>query len=122
MDVISYYSDYLRPGMVDLSQSSAAPPQLDPDFRGIPWESVRPPGGVAELRSAVAATCFQTLCRDDVLLCSGASEALVAVALGLELHGRPVVALPGTYPSFTATLRSVGAHRYRSFEECPHPA
>ena len=87
----------------------------------MPWAAVRPPGGVPALRAAVAAHCYTSLGPDDVLLCSGASEALVASVLALGHSGRAVIALSGTYPSFTGTLRALGARRYRSFDRCPAP-
>jgi aspartate/methionine/tyrosine aminotransferase len=66
-------------------------------------------GGVQALRAAVAARCYTSLGPEDVLLCSRASEALLACALALRCRERPVVALPGTYPSFTGMLRALGA-------------
>jgi aspartate/methionine/tyrosine aminotransferase len=122
VDVIEFYSRYLRPGMVDLSQSSARPMPITPEFRAVPWDAVRPPGGIPQLRAAVASVCYRSLAPEDILLCSGASEALVATALSLDLEGKPVVALPGSYPSFTATLQTIGARRFRSFEGCSNPA
>jgi aspartate/methionine/tyrosine aminotransferase len=116
MDVTSYYSRYFRPGMIDLSRSGFDAVQLDPDFANVPWDAVRPPGGIAELRAAVASRCYSGLGPDDILLCSGASEALVATVLALGLAGKPVVALPGAYPSFTRALEAVGAVRYSAFD------
>jgi aspartate/methionine/tyrosine aminotransferase len=121
VDLTRYYSSYCRQGMVDLSRSSADPPSLALTFEQVPWATVRPPGGVPALRAAVAARCYTSLGLEDVLLCSGASEALVATALALGSGGRPVVACSGTYPSFTGTLRALGARRYRCFESCPAP-
>lgn len=121
MDVTAYYATHFRDGMVDLSRSSADPLPLTSNFEEVPWSSVRPPGGIADLRAAVARCCYRTLVPDDILLCSGASEALVACALTLASPGRSAVALPGSYPSFTRTLRVLRARRFRSFERCREP-
>ncbi len=121
-DLTTYYSAYCRAGMVDLSRSNGEPAPLAPAFESIPWAAVRPPGGVAPLRAAVAAHCYRLLGPEDILLCSGASEALVATALALASRGSAVVALPGAYPSFTATLRALGACRRRAFDSSTTPA
>jgi aspartate/methionine/tyrosine aminotransferase len=121
-DLTTYYSAYCHAGMVDLSRSNGEPAPLTPAFEGVPWAAVRPPGGIVPLRAAVAAHCYRLLGPEDILLCSGASEALVATALALARRGCTVVALPGTYPSFTATLRTLGAHRRRAFDSCTPPA
>jgi aspartate/methionine/tyrosine aminotransferase len=111
MDLVTYYSTYCRPGMVDLSRSNGDPPSLAPIFEQVPSAAVRPPGGAPALRAAVADRCYTSLGPEDVLLCPGASEALVASALALQCRGRSIVAVPGTYPSFTTTLRALGARR-----------
>jgi aspartate/methionine/tyrosine aminotransferase len=120
-DLTTYYSAFCRPGMVDLSRSNGEPAPLAPSFERVPWSAVRPPGGAPRLRATVAAHCYKSLGPEDILLCSGASEALVAIALALAGDGRPIVALPGTYPSFTGTLRTLRARRCRSFAECSAP-
>jgi aspartate/methionine/tyrosine aminotransferase len=108
LDIPAYYRLHFRAGMADVSQSSPQPLPL-PSVEVAPDElaAVRPPGGSHELREAVAAR-YRNVSPDDVLVCSGASEALVALALTLGTRG-PVVAFPGGYPSFMSAARVVGA-------------
>lgn len=117
VDITAYYSAYMQPGMVDLSRSSpdTLPLPIAPAVEHTHLAAVRPPGGIESLRAAVARHCYTTLDADDVLLCSGASEALVATALALGRTGEPAVAVPGAYPSFTATIDAMGAKRHRGF-------
>jgi aspartate/methionine/tyrosine aminotransferase len=122
LDLTSYYCRYYQDGAIDLSRSSANPLELSPNFERVPWAQVRPPGGVFALRAAIATHCYTSLGPQDILLCSGASEALVAIALALGSGGRSAVAFPGTYPSFTGAMRALGVRLHRSFAGCTGPA
>jgi aspartate/methionine/tyrosine aminotransferase len=62
----------------------------------------------------VAKTCYRTLNASDILLSSGAFEALVACALAFSRGDRPVFALEGAYPSDTTAARLAGAKLSRS--------
>lgn len=118
LDIPSYYRLHFRADMADVSQSSPQPlplPLVAVDSNAL--AAVRPPGGSPELRAAIAAR-YRTLACDDILVCSGASEALVALALTLAPDSS-VVCLPGTYPSFTAAARLARAKLRTSFDGGP---
>lgn len=117
-DLLTFFADHMRPGAIDLSASSPPPAVIE----ALPGEQLRgellafvPPAGAPELREAIAAR-YETLDSEDVLLCAGASEALVAVALALLRPGECVWVQPGTYPSFTEAARGRGADVVEAFE------
>jgi len=110
-DLLTFFAEHLRPGAIDLSASSPPPAVIE----ALPGEQLSaeqlafvPPSGAPELREAIAAR-YETLGADDILLCAGASEALVAVALALLEPGGCAWSQPGTYPSFSEAARGRGA-------------
>ena len=114
-DVIEAYAANFRADLVDLSCPS-------PHFEGyfaVDTTTVDPgfpiPGGSFELRERIARL-YQRLEADDILVTSGASEALAALAAALARPGEPVAVTDGAYPSFTETARLAGARLVDSAE------
>src|SRR5690242_20556722 len=108
-DLTAYYAAHLRPGMVDLSTSSPEPLPLEyGSLADVPLSSVNPPGGSLALREVIAAR-YKWLTAEDILVASGASEILVALALAAADSSREVITWPGTYPSLTAAVHAVHA-------------
>jgi rSAM/selenodomain-associated transferase 1 len=105
--VPTYYRRHFRRGMADLSSSSApaagllfAPGSADTAYA--------PPGGLPALRDAIAAR-YDGLAPGDVIVTTGASEALAALALAVTQAGDTVVATRGCYPSLAAVAERGGA-------------
>lgn len=109
-DLLRYYSHYFAPGVVDLSSSSPPPRPLDVEpashFDPCDLEYV-PPQGPRDLREAIAAH-YGTVAPDELLITSGASEALAALALALVCRGDTVAVSRDTYPSFVEGVRTAG--------------
>ena len=102
-NLLDYYAKHYRPGMVDLSASSAPPcAEIDGSM------DYGPPGGLPALREAIAALCPGS-CASDVVVTNGASEALAATAFALVQSGQRVSAAEETYPSFREVATRLGA-------------
>jgi aspartate/methionine/tyrosine aminotransferase len=111
LDLLSYFATYFAPGLTDLSASNAPAPSLSREL-GCQLSTATldyvAPGGADDLRSKIAAR-YETLTADDVLITSGASEALVAIAFALLDHDSVALVDPATYPSFLHAARRIGA-------------
>ena len=105
-DIASYYGRLFREGMIDISASSPQP--IGFRMPGAFKTEHTSPRHIAKLRGAIARR-YRTLSADDVLLCAGASEALVATAHALLERGASVALARGAYPSFVAAARRLGA-------------
>jgi len=108
IDLLSYYERYFREGMVDLSESSPEPTHVTATALSRYDLAYSAPGGSVALRRAIAAR-YETLCADDVVVTSGASEALAAVALVALRRGDMAVVGDGVYPTVVALAEVVGA-------------
>lgn len=104
LSVLDYYARFFRPGMTDLSASS--PPRGAEAWEG--RVDYGPPGGLPELRRAVA-DLYAGVRAEDVIVTNGASEALAATAFALVQAGDTVSAGRGIYPSFREVARRLGA-------------
>lgn len=106
-NVIEAYAHDFTPELTDLSCPS---PTFDGAIR-VGDAEVAPgfptPGGSAELRGRIARL-YERIEARDVLVTSGASEALVALAAALAERGRPIAVTAGAYPSFTEVARLAG--------------
>ena len=102
---MEFYSQYYDPELVDLS-SSSAPSEFEPDEMLTSGDlDYVAPTGAEELRELIALD-YEGLTADNVVLASGASEALVAFAHATLRPSSAVWAARGTYPSFLeAALR-----------------
>ncbi|MGE0135459.1 MAG: TIGR04282 family arsenosugar biosynthesis glycosyltransferase [Dehalococcoidia bacterium] len=107
-DVIEAYAARFTAGLLDLSCPS--PPfasQIDVGAR--PVDPAFPTaGGSRALRERIARL-YERLDADDILVTSGASEALAALAAALARPGTPVAVADGAYPSFATMARLAGA-------------
>ncbi|MEO6398352.1 MAG: aminotransferase class I/II-fold pyridoxal phosphate-dependent enzyme, partial [Tepidiformaceae bacterium] len=108
LDLPAFYAAHLSPGMIDLSTSSPHPLALrvlnSDDISG----AFLTPQTSLPLRLAIASR-YTTLGADDILLCSGAGEALAAIAYATLTRGDIVAASPSTYPSLCNAARHLGA-------------
>ena len=106
-NLLTYYERHFADGMTDLSASSPPPIPLQParlDARDLAYSA---PGGSTALRVAIASR-YESIGPEHVVVTSGASEALAALALTLVRRGDVVVAEPGTYPALVEAVRAVG--------------
>jgi rSAM/selenodomain-associated transferase 1 len=109
-DVVEAYALHFRAGMLDLSAPSPTPLPLDLESEALAGVDLgfSTPGGSRRLREAVAAR-YETLTADDVLITSGGSEALAALAATVGGPGRRIALAPGAYASFVEVARRTGA-------------
>lgn len=109
-DVVEAYALHFRAGMLDLSAPSPTPLPLDLRSEALLGVDLgfSVPGGSLRLREAVAAR-YGTLTADDVLITSGGSEALAALAAAVGGPGRRVALAPGAYASFVEVAHRTGA-------------
>ncbi|MCC6388355.1 MAG: aminotransferase class I/II-fold pyridoxal phosphate-dependent enzyme [Dehalococcoidia bacterium] len=110
-DLLRYYAEYFRPGMIDLSASCPPPATLAVDLgEALTADGLAfvPPSGAPDLREAIAAR-YSTVAAGDVLIAAGASEALAAVALALLGPGARAAVDSGIYASFTEAAKAAGA-------------
>ncbi|MEO9253962.1 MAG: TIGR04282 family arsenosugar biosynthesis glycosyltransferase [Tepidiformaceae bacterium] len=109
-DILGYYDRYFASGMVDLSTSSplvaAFPGEASEMRQGLSYADR---DGDSALRVAIAAR-YESIAADDVVVTTGASEALAALALALLRPGDTADIGSGGYPSFVETARAVGAN------------
>ena len=96
--------------MLDLSAPSPRPLPIDftkalASLRDVEFAT---PGGSLALRSMIAAR-YTTLTAEDILVTTGASEALAVLAAALGGASRTIALVPGVYPSFTEVARLAGA-------------
>ncbi|MGE3075071.1 MAG: TIGR04282 family arsenosugar biosynthesis glycosyltransferase [Dehalococcoidia bacterium] len=103
--VLDYYFEHFAPGMVDLSSST--PPGHSGQTSNPSVEEYPAPGGLPALRSAIAHL-YPGLSPEDVIVTSGASEALAASALAFVRPGDRVTIPTGAYPSFRHMAERVG--------------
>jgi aspartate/methionine/tyrosine aminotransferase len=105
VDLLEFYSKYYSPNLIDLS-SSSAPAEFEPEeLESCGDLDYVPPTGADELRELIAAD-YPELTAENIVLASGASEALVAFAHATLKPSSVVWAARGTYPSFLeAALR-----------------
>ncbi len=111
LDLIDYYDRHFRAGMVDLSVSSPAPTPIALDSAALgEVESLAytSPQGSLALRTAIAAR-YETLAAGDVLVTSGASEGLAAIAHALLDAHSVAVAERGVYAGLLAAAGRAGA-------------
>lgn len=108
-DVVEEYARHFRPGMLDLSAPSPAPLPLHLSSEELEGADLAfsTPGGSRALRAAVAAR-YSTLDPDDVLITSGGSEALAALAFAISAPGRRIALAPGAYASLVEVARAAG--------------
>ena len=109
-NVVEAYAKHYRAGMVDLSAPSPTPLPLPltPEVIARADLAFSTPGGSPELRAAVAAR-YRTLTADDILITSGGSEALAALAFALSGPGSRIALTEGAYASFVEVARAAGA-------------
>jgi aspartate/methionine/tyrosine aminotransferase len=110
-DLLEYYTEHYRPGVIDLSASCPPPMPIE----GFDHSTLRaddlafvPPSGAPELRAAIAVR-YRMLEADGIRVCAGASEALVAIAFATLRAGDVAWVAPGAYPSFTEAALKLGA-------------
>ncbi len=109
------YRDHLAPCTFDLSSSSPAPlsvrdvlPRDDAAaLLDAPLQYVRG-GGPHELRAAVAASQYNFLAADDILITAGAAEAIHAVSMALITAGDIVAVQHPSYGALSATPARLG--------------
>lgn len=101
--VLDYYAKHYRSGMIDLSASS---PRIQEES-GDRAAEYGPPGGLLELREAIA-TLYSGLRAENIVVTNGASEALAAIALSFVRPGQMVCAAEDIYPSFREVATRVG--------------
>ena len=119
MDLLEYFSAYYDPSLADLSSSSApAEFECSGEAKTSDLDYVAPTGA-DELRELIAAD-YPGLSRDNIVLASGASEALAAFAHATLDPGSPVWAARGTYPSFLEAARRLGADIKQTALPEPH--
>ncbi|MGE0599973.1 MAG: TIGR04282 family arsenosugar biosynthesis glycosyltransferase [Dehalococcoidia bacterium] len=104
--VLDYYFEHFCPGMVDLSSST--PPAQAGAGSNPGVEEYPAPGGLPALRAAIA-NLYPGLGPEDVIVTSGASEALAASALAFAGPGDRVSIPAGAYPSFRHMAERVGS-------------
>ncbi|MGE3855545.1 MAG: TIGR04282 family arsenosugar biosynthesis glycosyltransferase [Dehalococcoidia bacterium] len=109
-DVVEAYSLHFRAGMLDLSAPSPTPLPLDLGSEALAGVDLgySMPGGSRLLREAVAAR-YETLGPDDILITSGGSEALAALAAAVGGPRRRIALGTGAYASFVEVARCAGA-------------
>ena len=107
MDLLEYFSEYYSPGLVDLS-SSSAPQALGPACSEKDDLDYVAPTGANPLRELIAAD-YPGLTRENIVLTSGASEALAAFAHAVLGPGSKVWLGRGVYPSLLEAVHRVGA-------------
>ena len=103
--VVDYYFEHFHAGMVDLSSSSPSRHSGGTSRPSI--EDYPAPGGMPGLRDAIAAL-YPGLRGEDVVVTSGASEALAASALAFISRGTRVSLPVGAYPSFRQLAEQLG--------------
>ncbi len=120
MDLLEFFSAHYDPSLVDLS-SSSAPAEFECGNLSADGDSLDyvPPTGGDELRELIARD-YPGLTADNVVLASGASEALAAFAHATLRPGSPVWMARGTYPSFLEAARRLGAELKQTALPEPH--
>ena len=110
-NVVEAYARRYRPGMIDLSAPSPTPSPVHLTSAVLASVDLAfsTPGGSLALREAVARR-YETLTAADVLITSGGSEALAALAASVSGPGRRIALSDGTYTSFVEVARVAGAH------------
>lgn len=119
MDLLEFFSAHYDPSLIDLSSSSAptefecsgSEAEADLDYVA--------PTGAKELRELIAKD-YPGLNHENIVLASGASEALAAFAHATVRPGSPVWAARGTYPSFLEATRRLGAEIKQTALPEPH--
>jgi len=104
LNVLDYYAEHYRPGMIDLSASGPRFPEQLPEA-GLDYA---PPGGLSSLRAAIAGL-YPGLDPEAIAVTNGASEALAAIAFAFLRPGDHFVASAGVYPSFREVASRLGA-------------
>lgn len=106
MDLLEHYSAFYSPELIDLSSSSAPAEFAPAEIETASDLDYVAPTGAEELRALIAED-YPGLGAENVVLTSGASEALAAFAHAVLKPGAAVWAARGTYPSFLeAAIRS----------------
>ena len=118
MDLLEFFSKYYSPDLIDFS-SSSAPAGFEPACMGGEDLDYVAPTGADDLRELIASD-YEGLTRENIVLASGASEALVAFAHAV-LDARSIVwCARGTYPSFVEATSRLGVQVRNSPLPEPH--
>lgn len=120
MDLLEFFSAYYDPSLTDLS-SSSAPAEFECSKSEVDSGDLDyvAPTGADDLRDLIAQD-YVGLTRDNIVLTSGASEALAAFAHATLGPGAPVWTARGTYPSFLEAARRLGAEIKQTALPEPH--
>jgi aspartate/methionine/tyrosine aminotransferase len=118
VDLLEFFSKYYSPDLIDFS-SSSAPAGFEPACMGGEDLDYVAPTGADDLRELIASD-YEGLTRENIVLASGASEALVAFAHAV-LDARSIVwCARGMYPSFVEATSRLGVQVRNSPLPEPH--
>lgn len=116
--MLEFFSNFYSPDLIDLS-SSSAPSGFEPAcMSGNDLDYVAPTGA-DELRELIASE-YDGLTRENIVLTSGASEALAAFAHAVLDARSSIWCARGTYPSFVEAAMRLGVERQDTLLPEPH--